>query len=207
MKWRRNFSDHRRELALLRLDAANLGEQSFRIRMIRLIEELRRRRALDDTPEIHDDDAIGDVLHDAQVMADEQVREVERRLQIHEQIEHLSLDRYVERGNRFVADDELGLDRERARNADPCTLPAGKLMRIATHQRRVEPDFIEHQADIFDLLFRRDQSMDDRCFADDVDNTHARIERRVRILEDHLHLELRASRGGGAHSLDRFAAP
>ena len=80
-------------------------------------------------------------------------------------------------------------------------------MRIATHQRRVEPDFIEHQADIFDLLFRRDQSMDDRCFADDVDNTHARIERRVRILEDHLHLELRASRGGGAHSLDRFAAP
>ena len=81
MERRWNFSDDRRELALLRLDAADLGEQRFRVRMIRLIEQLRRRCALDDTSEIHDDDAIGDVLNDAQVMADEQVREVESRLQ------------------------------------------------------------------------------------------------------------------------------
>ena len=42
-------------------------------------EELRRRRALDDAAEVHHDDAIGDVLDHAEVVADEQVGEVERR--------------------------------------------------------------------------------------------------------------------------------
>ena len=129
------------------------------------------------------------------------------RLRAAFKIEHLRLDRYVERGNRFVADDELRLDRERACDADPCPLTAGELVRVAAHQCRIEPDFIEHQADVFDLLFRRDQSMDDRRFAHDVDDAHAWIERGVGILEDHLHLELRAPRGDGAHLLDRFAAP
>ena len=58
----------------------------------------------------------------------------------------------------FVADEELGLDRERARDADARALAAGELVRVAAHQRRVEPDAIEHAvADVLDLLPRRDR--------------------------------------------------
>ena len=48
----------------------------------------------------------------------------------------------------------------------------------------------------------------DRRLADDVDDAHARVERRVRILEDHLHLELLPARGfAGASAGERRAAP
>ena len=80
-------------------------------------------------------------------------------------------------------------------------------MRIAAHQRRIESDLVEHHADVFDLLLRGDQAVNDGRFADDVDNAHPRIERCVRILEDHLHLELRAARCSGAHPFDWLTAP
>ncbi len=61
---------------------------------------------------------------------------------------------------------------------------------IAAHQRRVETDAVQLQPDVFDLRPRRAHPVRDRRLADDVDDAHPRIERRVRVLEDHLHLEL-----------------
>jgi hypothetical protein len=49
--------------------------------MIRRTVELRRGPRFDDAPEIHDDDAIADVLDDAEVVADEKIREIERLLE------------------------------------------------------------------------------------------------------------------------------
>ena len=128
-------------------------------------------------------------------------------LQIHEEIQHLRLDRHVERGDRFVADQELGLHRERARDADARSLAAGELVRIAAHQRRIEADAIEHRRDVIALLARADQPMRDRRLAHDVDHAHARIERRVGILEDHLHLELLPARVGCGEARERLPAP
>ena len=76
-------------------------------------------------------DAVGDMLDHAEIVADEQVGEVELPAQLHEQVEHLRLDRDVERGDRLVADQELGLHRERAGDADAGALAAGELVRIA----------------------------------------------------------------------------
>ena len=92
------------------------------------------------------------------------------------------------------------LDRERARDADARALAAGELVRIAAHQRRIEADAIQHQADVLDLLRAADHVVRDRRLADDVHHAHARIERRVRILEDHLHLELLPARRGGVQA-------
>ena len=97
------------------------------------------------------DDAVADVLDHAEVVADEEIREVERALQLHEQVEHLRLDRHVERRDRLVADEELGLDRERAGDADARALAARELVREAAHQRRVEADAVQLQPDVFDL--------------------------------------------------------
>ena len=45
--------------------------------MVRLGEEGIRRSALDDAAEIHDRDPVADVLHHAEVMADEEIGQPE----------------------------------------------------------------------------------------------------------------------------------
>ena len=56
------------------LDLAHFREQRLRVRMIGRGVKLGRESRLDDTPQIHDDDAIADVLDHAQVVADEKIR-------------------------------------------------------------------------------------------------------------------------------------
>ena len=89
------------------------------------------RRALDDAAEIHHRDAVGDVLHHREVVRDEDIGEPEPPLQVAQQIEDLRADRDVERRDRLVADDQLRLDRERARDGDALALAAGEFVRIA----------------------------------------------------------------------------
>ena len=56
-------------------------------------------------------------------------------LQIHQQIDDLRLNRHIQRGHRFVADDQLRIERQRARDADALALAAGEFVRIRLHQR------------------------------------------------------------------------
>src|SRR5262245_10435898 len=77
-------------------------EQGLRVGMARLREDGLGRRALDDAPEVHDGDARGDVLHDGQIVTDENVGEAETLLQVLEQIEDLAADRDIERRHRLV---------------------------------------------------------------------------------------------------------
>ena len=51
-------------------------------------------------------------------MGDEHQRQTEAPLQVAQQVQHLRLDRHVERRDRLVGDDELRLDGQRPRNAD-----------------------------------------------------------------------------------------
>ena len=57
--------------------------------------------------------------------------ETEIAPQVHEQVEHLRLDRDVERGDRLVADEEVGLHGERPGDGDALALAAGELVRKA----------------------------------------------------------------------------
>ena len=54
--------------------------------------------------EIHHHHLVGDVAHHRQVVADEQIGEPELVLQVHQQVQHLRLDRHVERRDRLVGD-------------------------------------------------------------------------------------------------------
>src|SRR5207302_787898 len=134
----------------------------------------------------HDGDAITQVLHDLQIVRDEQVRQLALALQLDEQIDDLRLDRDVERAQRLVGDDEARLDRERARDADALALAAGELVRIARRDLGAQADDVEQFGD---ALFARGgvaEAVDDERLVEDVADGHARIERRVRILEDDL---------------------
>ncbi|MOA48216.1 hypothetical protein D3C78_1709310 [compost metagenome] len=63
-------------------------------------------------------------------MADEKKRDLHFALEIHEQVDHLCLDRHVERGDGLVGDDQARVERERAGDADALALAAGKSVRI-----------------------------------------------------------------------------
>ena len=56
-------------------------------------------------------------------MRNEQIRQTQPLLQIHQQVDDLRLNRNIERRHRFVTDQQLGLHRQRASNADTLPLP------------------------------------------------------------------------------------
>ena len=108
-------------------------------------------------------------------------------LQVDQQIDHLGLDRYVERRHRFVTHDQARPERQRPRDANALTLAAGELVRIVQHLIRPEPDLFEQLGDPLPLFVAGRHVMDAEWFAHDIASRHARIEGRERILEDDLH--------------------
>jgi len=80
---------------------------------------------LDDLAEVHDGHAVAHVAHDREVVCDEHHREAELALHLAQQVEDLRLDRDVERGDGLVGDQQLGFQRQRARDADALALAAG----------------------------------------------------------------------------------
>src|SRR3546814_2287918 len=72
--------------------------------MVRRREQLLGRRAFHHPAEIHDHHAVGDMLDHRQVVADEQVGQAELLAQVHEQVQHLGLDRDVERSEEHTSE-------------------------------------------------------------------------------------------------------
>ena len=121
-------------------------------------------------------------------MRDEDVGEPELALEVLEQVQDLRLHGHVERGHRLVADDQLGVDREGARDADALALAAGELVREAVVVLRVQPDDLEQLLDaLLDLRLGAHLVHLERLGDDEADAL-ARVQRRVRVLEDHHHL-------------------
>ena len=139
-------------------------------------------------------------------MRDQQVGQGEARLQVDEQVDDLRLDRHVERGDRFVGDDQRRVEGEGAGQADALALAAAELVRIAPPQLGIEPDVREQLGDPRGALGLRADAMDDERLLDDRLDPHPRVERRVGVLEDHLHVRA-APRAARARSSARTSWP
>src|SRR5689334_9919398 len=98
--------------------------------MQRVVEDLFGISFLDYLTQIHHRDSIGDVLYHREVVSDEQISQSELPLKIAKQIEDLSLDRDIERRDRFVTHNQLRLDGQRSGDADALPLTSGKFVRI-----------------------------------------------------------------------------
>ncbi len=154
--------------------------------MERVADDGARFPHLHEAATAHDRYAIGDVIDDGQVMADEQIGQVEIPFQILKQVEDLRLYRDVERRCRFVAQDELRIKRKGARDADALALPTGEGMRIAAQEPRVETNQAHQVADPFRALLLRPDPVHFKRLQQRVVDGHARIERGERVLEDEL---------------------
>ena len=141
---RRDLAGERRALARASTFGSGTGIAAssaggVRVRGLRV--EHVGRADLADLAEVHHDDAVAHVLHDREVVGDEDQREPVALLHVLEQVQDLRLHRHVERRDRLVADDQLRLGDDGAGDRDALALAAGELVRApAALQRRVEAD-------------------------------------------------------------------
>ena len=102
-----------------------------------------------DTAQIHDDNLIAQISNDTKVVRDKKIGKAKVSLEVLEKVDDLSLDRYVEGGHRFVADDQFGLDSECSGYGDSLKLTTAKLVRIAMCKVAWQADHVEELPDPF----------------------------------------------------------
>jgi hypothetical protein len=163
-------------------------EERLRVWVLRIAEELRAFGKLDDLAEVHHRDAVAEELDRRKVVRDEETREAHVLLEVPQQVEDRCLHGDVERRDRLVGDKDAWTQDERACEADALPLPAGQLVRIAVAQLRAQANGVEDRGNgrVERASFR--DSMQAHGLADDVADRHPRIERRIRILKDHVQL-------------------
>ena len=77
------------------IGARRRREQCLGIAVLRIIENLISRAVFDGLPVVHDHDVIGHIADDREIVADEDIGQVQFVLQIGEQVQHLCLHRQI----------------------------------------------------------------------------------------------------------------
>src|SRR6266571_4821236 len=104
----------------------------------------RRRAQLLQTSLVHHADAVGDGQRLLLVVRDEERRGADLQLHAPDLITQAAADLGVERRQGLVEQEDLGLDRERARQGDALLLATGKLVRVA-FRKPGKADELEHR--------------------------------------------------------------
>ena len=91
----------------------------------------------DDLSLAHDDDAVGHIGDHRQIMGDYQQPHPVIPRQRFQQIKDLRLGRDIQRGGRFIGDQQARPQRDRHRDHHPLALPARQLVRVAGQGKAV----------------------------------------------------------------------
>src|SRR2546430_14782908 len=105
------------------------------VRMRRRVVDPRHGAGLDEAAPVHHRDLVAHLGHDAEVVGDEDEREVVRALEVAQEVQVLRLDREIEAGRRLVGGEQARLARDRDRPDDALAHPARELMGILAHTR------------------------------------------------------------------------
>src|SRR5713226_1461506 len=174
--------------------------------MLRRANDHFRVGQLDDLAQIHHQHALADVLHHGEIVGDEKVSQPALLLEVLQQIDDLRLHRDIERADRLVTDDQLRFHRQRAGDADPLALAAAEFVRIPSRLRGVQAHGLQQHRDLFPAGRRvGGEFVDVDGFADDLFDRHARVQRSVRVLEDHLKLAAARTKFRAAQPADLIA--
>src|ERR1039458_7044832 len=160
---------------------------------MRLGSDLLRASDLNDLALIHHRNPGREIANDWHGVRDEQIGKAEIALELLQQIHDLRADADVERGNRFVGDDELRTQRKSAGNADALPLSAGELVRVTGHGGFIHSHGTQKfahalAAGIAAEAFVHDLSVENQRLGDHLVPSKARVERAERVLEDDLHV-------------------
>ena len=83
-------------------------DERARVRMGRRVENRVGPSHFDDAPAVHDRHPRAEVPHQAEIVRDQEQRQPEALLQVHEQIDDLGLDGDIQRGHRLVGHRKAG---------------------------------------------------------------------------------------------------
>jgi hypothetical protein len=87
-------------------------------------EDVAKTSGFDHLSDIHDHHASGDVSHHTEVMGYEEVCKRESVLEVSEKVDHLSPNRNIKRGHRFITNHDGGIQGKGSGNADALALPS-----------------------------------------------------------------------------------
>src|SRR5678815_3723348 len=105
-----------------------------------------------------------------------------------EQIHDLSLNRYVKCGYWFISNDKIRIYRQGPGYSNSLALTTRKLMRIAFDKSFAETNCFQQLLNSTFTIFAAGQTKRIKWFTDNLANRHARIQRRIWILKDHLEI-------------------
>jgi hypothetical protein len=105
-------------MVLLLVERRDRVHQPARVRVPRLAEQRDGWRLLDHLAGVHDDDPVGHLGHDAEVVGDQQHRHVQFLLELLDQLEDLGLDGDIKGRRRLVGDQQLWSASQRHRDHD-----------------------------------------------------------------------------------------
>jgi hypothetical protein len=128
-------------------------DQGLGVRVLRGREHLSGRTLLDDGAAAHHDDVVRDRRHDGQVVADEEEPSA-ALLDAVEESDDPRLDGDVERGGRFVCDEEVGVQGDRRSDEGALPEPARQLTGTLTDAggRLGHADGLQHLEDSLGAL-------------------------------------------------------
>ena len=205
---RRRARDRDERLVLSELRVRQRVEQRARVRVARAAEDVLARARLDHAAGVEDRDAVGDRRHDAEVVRDQDHREVVLAAEAVEQPEDPGLHGDVERRRRLVGDQQLRPAGEGDRDRDPLAHPARELVRVGAQGLAAVRD-----AHLLEQLERAalggaavEAEVEPHVLGQLPPDREHRVERRHRVLEDHREVapgELAQPRGAAGASRSR----
>ena len=180
-----------------RVRDGNGREQRLGVGVQRVGKNVVGLAVLHQIAQVHNADSVGDMLDDGQIVGDEKIRQVALFLQGFQQVDDLRLNGDVQRGDRLVADDELGVQGQRTGNADTLALAAGELVRIAGLVVGLQAAVVHDLVNIVIELVLRHKVVLAHGLADDLADGQTRGQAGERVLEDDLHLGAQLTHLGG----------
>ncbi len=135
---------------------------------------------------MHHHHLVRDILHDRQVVGDEEVGRAEAGLQLCELVQDRRLHGDVKGRGRLVADDDLGGGRKRPGDADALLLSAGQLAGIARQVARIELHRLQELRGAALQRGAGESGVQPERTRDDIGHGVLRVQRGVGILEDEL---------------------
>src|SRR5258707_8526762 len=159
--------------------------------MLGLLQDNIRRALLHDAAAIHHGDFVSQVSGHGQVMRNEQIRHPQGALQFHQEIGDLRLHRTIESRKRFIQNQELRLERQRASDGQPLALATAQLSGKPPHNVWGKTNSFEQGTSALLHFFRRIFALQNQRFDEYLEYTPSWVQRACGILK--YELDLRAN--------------
>ncbi|KAG1205234.1 hypothetical protein G6F35_011769 [Rhizopus arrhizus] len=165
----------------------NAVQQHGRVGVAGALQHVAHAAAFDDVARVHDDDVVRDARDQPHIVGNEHHAQPEFRLDVTQQVQQFGLYRHVQRGGRFVGDQQFGAAHQRHGDHHALAQAARQFERVLLHAvlRVRDADPAQQVFGAFDGL----PAADGLVTAQHVDQLRAdrehRVQRRHGILEDH----------------------